>query len=304
MRDTSRSRRRAAVINDSSSNNEDDDGGSSDSDNSAQYIMSQMEIDERYARKLEREERRVSTRVSASAKRGPKKKLSQPTHELGGDREGRVLTYRVFGRRNGRKTVPSEIGPDLDRDISCSDTLSASQYHPQLGDRVIYFPQGHLAVLENFKSKFDNGSQPWRQFPQPWPAVECEVIELTYDMPNSAEYQHSTSVVANLKLKFVNRPSRWDGRSNDRLLVDFGPLVSRSTRHSSSAQFQLTFDVMLRLWDGVTDFIIPKHQYLKGVTYPWRSGVLFTTEFKVFSYFISKRTLVLNCEYRREMKAH
>jgi hypothetical protein len=98
-------------------------------------------------------------------------------------------------------------------------------------------------------------------------------------MPSRKEYELSNSIVAKVTLVVVGTPVRWEGSSSgDQLLVDFG--VPRSTRNNSFSGINFKFVVNLRLCDSVPDFIIPKHQYLKGTGYPWRPGVRFSVYYK------------------------
>lgn len=112
-----------------------------------------------------------------------------------------------------------------------------------------------------------------------WPVVECRVAKINYDMPTMKEWGASNSVVARLTLVVIGQPLRWDGRSHDCLLSDFG--MPRSTRNNSTSAIHYEFDVNYRLTQDTIDFLIPKHLYMKGVKYPWRVGSKFQTQFKV-----------------------
>ena len=50
--------------------------------------------------------------------------------------------------QSGPRTVPEDI--EIDRDIAESDTWTDAQYFPQLGDIVMYCPQGHAELLQQF----------------------------------------------------------------------------------------------------------------------------------------------------------
>jgi hypothetical protein len=117
-----------------------------------------------------------------------------------------------------------------------------------------------------------------------WPVVECQITSISYDFPSAKEYKFSNSVIAKLSLKVLGQPLRWDGRSNDRLLSDFG--LPRATRNNSCSALNFSFNVNYRLNDDTPDFLIPRNQYLKGVTHYWKPGVKFYTYFKVRVIYI------------------
>ena len=183
---------------------------------------------------------------------------------------------RSWRPKDGIRQVPSHIGTTLDRDIAGSDVVSTQTYYPQLGDKVIYLPQGHALMLRAYT---ENISPPWNQFPQKWPAVECEVLSVTYDLPTQGEYnKYGPSINVNLTLKIIGKPIKWDCRNfSERLLSEFGS--ARSTRQANST-FDIQFDVTYKAVDDLTDFIIPRHQYMQGVCFPWKPGCWFKTEFK------------------------
>ena len=203
------------------------------------------------------------------------KKASRPASSSSSSQVDEGI-QRSWRPKDGIRQVPSHIGTTLDRDIAGSDVVSTQTYYPQLGDIVIYLPQGHALMLRAYA---ENISPPWNQFPQRWPAVECEVVSVSYDLPTQGEYnKYGPSINVNLTLKIIGKPIKWDGRSvSERLLSDFGS--ARSTRQANSV-FDIQFDIIYKAVDDLTDFIIPRHQYLQGVRFPWKPGCWFKTEFK------------------------
>ena len=86
----------------------------------------------------------------------------------------------------------------------------------------------------------------------------------------------------------TGKPTRWDGvSSHDRLFYDF--TTPRETRNNSSTGFNQLFTVNLRS-SGLPDFVIPRYQYLKGISYPWREGSKFTVIFKVLKFRYAKNS--------------
>ncbi len=75
---------------------------------------------------------------------------------------------------------------------------AGDMYCPQLGDEVIYFPQGHKRHLRKIPLCVP---VPWSQLPAGVPSVACTVMKLSYGFPSENEYSISTSVVAKVSLK-------------------------------------------------------------------------------------------------------
>jgi hypothetical protein len=93
------------------------------------------------------------------------------------------------------------MGTDIDREWLQIDKQVETQYCPQIGDRVVYFPQGHSALLSEFPAR--DRLLPWNSFHARWPVVECEVREISFDFPPTAELRRCQSVVATITLAIV-----------------------------------------------------------------------------------------------------
>jgi hypothetical protein len=80
--------------------------------------------------------------------------------------------------------VPHFLGPRVDRDWLLKDACSeqGAVYAPQIGDTVVYFPQGHCAQLEMYPQ---NTSPPWRV--TGGHVAVCTVKELKYGFPSAGE---------------------------------------------------------------------------------------------------------------------
>lgn len=64
-------------------------------------------------------------------------------------------------------------------------TQSPSSYVPQVGDAVVYFPQGHAEYLQHFPS---TDSPPWQAWNgKEWPYVCCKVMDIQYQFPEKDE---------------------------------------------------------------------------------------------------------------------
>ena len=150
------------------------------------------------------------------------------------------------------------------------------QYAPQLGDRVMYFPQGHIQWLQEFQ---ESSSPPWMSFPQKWPVVECEVRDIKYAFPDTPqEHKMCCSVKAQVTLAVIRIPLRNSISSHGQYLLDL--VAPRNTRHSGGKE--ITFSVTLRDWD-LPDFLISSDIFLRSIRLAWHAGVKVTVQFKNYS---------------------
>ena len=154
------------------------------------------------------------------------------------------------------------------RDWALAEEPSDFQYCPQLGDSVIYFPQGHAEYLKSFQ---ETAQPPWISFPAKWSAVECKVTSLQFDFPTQAEHRRSNSIIAIVGLKIIGIPLRKSGVSTNHFMTEFSCL---STRRSSldNAEFS-SFKVVMRKDAYVADFIVPSYLYHRAAAVRWRAGM-------------------------------
>lgn len=97
--------------------------------------------------------------------------------------------------------IPEDVV--VDRAWLQKDHVVDHQYCPQMGDLVVYFPQGHKEILSKF---VENSIPPWQDstlFTKRWPLVECEITGISYEFPTEREHQMCTSVVVVLKLGMI-----------------------------------------------------------------------------------------------------
>ncbi len=126
----------------------------------------------------------------------------------GGDDSGGVLCAAIPANR-----------PVVRGWIISESHKAGDMYCPQLGDEVIYFPQGHERHLRKIPLCIP---VPWSRLPAGVPAVACTVMKLSYGFPSENEYSISTSVVAKVSLKvtgLMNAPP-WDEYVSDEQYED------------------------------------------------------------------------------------
>jgi hypothetical protein len=146
------------------------------------------------------------------------------------------------------------------------------EYAPQVGDHVLYFPQGHLEHLNAFP---ESRRPPWMLFSHRWPVVECKILSVEYELPTSAELKKSTSVIAKIGLLLLGRPVKWGNASPGAMYTSFAP--PRESRHSQATE--LVFQVSLRS-SSAPDFLVPWHVYMKACSVQWSPGLTFVSYFK------------------------
>eukprot|EP00981_Chlorochromonas_danica_P005087 scaffold1034_cov175-Ochromonas_danica.AAC.13 len=222
-----------------------------------------------------------SQQVSARGKRGGRK----PTRRLGRrprsnnddtQNEASALVRQPKARRNGGGSVlrwtPGEVGcsvvpleTPIDREWLQWDSQSIHHYSPQLGDRVIYFPQGHKEHLQYYPMDV---SPPWLSFQRKWPFVECEVRDIRYEFPNKQEHRNCKSVIAVLSLAVIRIPLKNIITTHGQYITDL--VEPRSTRHSTNKE--IVFQVVMRNCN-LPEFLVPTPIYLKSIHQPWHQGI-------------------------------
>jgi WD40 repeat protein len=140
-------------------------------------------------------------------------------------------------------------------------------YVPQLGDEVVYVPQGHAKYLESFP---EEGVPACNRF-RGSPFVECTVVDIRYVFPNQHHYNLSRSVVALVTLAVTGTPTRVDIRHSKYIATVVEP---RATRR----QEQQLFVVSLRS-SSCADYVIPKVVFHRALTVAWHSNLRITSHF-------------------------
>ena len=169
-----------------------------------------------------------------------------------------------------KRTIPLHV--DVDREWLMMDTTCDQEYCPQVGDHVLYFPQGHMEHLNLFP---EPRRPPWMLFAHRWPVVECRVEKLDFNFPSPMELKKSNSIVVTMTLRLLGRPVRWGNASPGHMYTNFAP--PRESRHSQNTD--IIFQVMLRN-TSAPDFIVPWHVYHRAAAVSWSTGQHFLSYFK------------------------
>ena len=187
-----------------------------------------------------------------------------PSHKQTKQRNKPVNLNKISRARRNQLPEMYEIGLKLDRTWLQSFTPHESLYAPQIGDHVIYFPQGHKEQLQRFT---EDVSPPWNSFPQKWPLVECIVRDITYRFPNDQELRWCNSMIAEVSLAIVGTPSRYNIAVTGQYMVSFVP--PRSTRHNAREQL---ITVTLRNTQ-LPDFLVLFEIFQRTIRVAWHQGV-------------------------------
>ena len=163
-------------------------------------------------------------------------------------------------------------GVFIDRKWLLEDTQCELQYCPQVGDKVVYFPQGHLELLQRFP---ENRPPPWLSFGLKWPVVQCIVRDVSFDFPTEREYRQCPSVLARVTLGLCGTPSKQSITSNNQIVVEF--VAPRSTRNTQYTEH--TFEVTIRNFHG-PDCIVPYNLFARSLRVPWKPKTPIFVHFK------------------------
>jgi WD40 repeat protein len=166
-----------------------------------------------------------------------------------------------------------------DRSWLMKDKVTASDlYCPQVGDEVIYFPQGHKKHLEMVPLGV---AAPWSRFSSKTPAALCTVTEVKYGFPGENEYSISRSVVVLIKLTvggFFPAHAAEDRNGTDdeggAPPLPFGEMAKMAARVDDwpAPSDGLSFHVYLRSCSQ-PDFLVLKQQFVDSLSQDLNPGM-------------------------------
>lgn len=167
---------------------------------------------------------------------------------------------------SSRIKEPIILGLEYDRKWMQEYMPNEFAYAPQIGDVVMYFPQGHKEYLQAFS---ENLSPPWNDFPAKYPVVECEVRNIEFDLPRGSVFARCNSIVATLTLVLLRIPAKQIISPNGQYVLDLAP--PRTTRHTVVREHK--FQVTLRKYRHLAEFIIPQAIFLRSIRLPWMPDI-------------------------------
>ena len=192
-----------------------------------------------------------------------------------------------WAQHNGHRTVP--LTATIDSAWLRAEESIEQQYLPQVGDKVIYFPQGHMEHLQVMP---ENSSPPWFTYHSQlrhllnstglggtgkWPFVECKVVDYWYDFPKSGEYKKCNSALVEIELEITGVPS--GSISNVSSSHNAAFIYPKFQAVEASNEDTISFTVTLRNLN-LPDFLVPSYLYFQAALVPWKRGTKFQTYFK------------------------
>jgi WD40 repeat protein len=159
-----------------------------------------------------------------------------------------------------RAWLSQQSSPFVGRDRGSSQSeppVFTQTYAPQMGDRVVYFPQGHRAAL---RLRPQDIEPPWQKFPQNWHMVLCKVDQLEYEFPTpEAVDSDFTSIVCRMKLRIIGIPTEGgvgaSASSSAALFTPPAQSITARTRHGNNKLSNIDFEV-LHMFSGIPEFLV------------------------------------------------
>ncbi|KAJ0393969.1 hypothetical protein ATCC90586_007835 [Pythium insidiosum] len=102
------------------------------------------------------------------------------------------------------RNLQQRFGLSFNRDwLQVENPREMDQYVPQVGDYVVYFPEGHQAFLKHI----DSPSPPFLRLMARFHSVKCRVATVNYVFPNRQEYAKSRAIRCEISLVVLAAPS-------------------------------------------------------------------------------------------------
>ncbi|GLE10143.1 hypothetical protein PINS_up022138 [Pythium insidiosum] len=102
------------------------------------------------------------------------------------------------------RNLQQRFGLSFNRDwLQVENPREMDQYIPQVGDYVVYFPEGHQAFLKHI----DSPSPPFLRLIARFHSVKCRVAAVNYVFPNRHEYAKSRAIRCEISLVVLAAPS-------------------------------------------------------------------------------------------------
>ncbi|KDO20632.1 hypothetical protein SPRG_12989 [Saprolegnia parasitica CBS 223.65] len=163
------------------------------------------------------------------------------------------------------------IGLRYDRLYCQQVTPQPQTYVPQVGDLVVYCPQGHEFYLRFHPSK----TQPaYMKFPRKVAAVQCQIVHIAYTFPLVETYKPNQRVLMQLHLEVVALPAVYfedDGTDADpcrRAFNVFVPVNDNFELDDAPSRERRRFRVHMQP-SHCPDFIVLFAKYALGFGAPW-----------------------------------
>ncbi|DAZ96791.1 TPA: hypothetical protein N0F65_005789 [Lagenidium giganteum] len=192
---------------------------------------------------------------------------------------------------NGEEPVNKRFGLVFHREWLQQGSLrQKQQYVPQLGDHVVYFPEGHQVYLRCWKGERPTYMNQLRQFS----AIRCRVVDIQYAFPLADDYSKTSTIKCQLKLAVLAVPTAPDAAAtadaetkedgpaapfgDDGLFSSFASVDASLVPTADTACERFTFKFFFHAHD-LANFLVLDHSYCKGVGWNWQVGDQVLTPF-------------------------
>ncbi|CAM9632001.1 unnamed protein product [Scytosiphon promiscuus] len=143
--------------------------------------------------------------------------------------------------------------------LTLDDPVKAMQhgYCPQVGEVVMYFPQGHETYLRTFP---ENNTPPYKLFKGRPAVVRCQVKEISFAFPTDHAEVGNQSVVCRLSLEVLGFPVRVSSS-----------VVTRTTiALASRGEYPLAYREDSLRDCGEADYLVSERRYNESVRRAWK----------------------------------
>ncbi|RHY30759.1 hypothetical protein DYB32_004051 [Aphanomyces invadans] len=168
------------------------------------------------------------------------------------------------------------MGHQYDR-LYCQQSAVSNELAliPQVGDTLMYCPQGHEVFLRSFPSKFQAA---YKSLPKPFAVLQCHVLDIQYTFPPVDLYPQQNRIVMELIMDVVGLPSVYFRNEDDQPSVDvldfgsFVPVNNLFVRDESEARRKWRFRLQHQPSE-CAEFLLLEQKYLSGFQAPrWKVG--------------------------------
>ncbi|OQS06899.1 hypothetical protein THRCLA_01069, partial [Thraustotheca clavata] len=156
----------------------------------------------------------------------------------------------------------------------CQQVVSQpEQYNPQVGDVIVYCPQGHEFYLRFAPSKYQPA---YMRFPQRYAVVQCRIVDITYTFPLVETYVDGQRILMQLHLEVLGIPSFYfhEHSSDDPCRNDFNNFVPVNDHFEiDESPTRDHFRFLLHTQpNDCPDFILLHAKYALGFVVDWAVG--------------------------------
>ncbi|KAF0697813.1 Aste57867_11528 [Aphanomyces stellatus] len=141
---------------------------------------------------------------------------------------------------------------------------------PQVGDTVVYCPQGHAVFLRQFPTKF---VPPYKRMPKPVAVAQCQIVDIQYNFPPVEKYPQQRRIVMQLTMDVVGLPHVYFA-DHELGLFDFAtfvPVDDQFAQNDDAARPKWRFHIHFQPSE-CAEFLLLDQKFLSGFQLHWAVG--------------------------------